>query len=48
MLTISVYQDGSIREIAMVPKWLREDRLKGYGVDGAMQAVVLGDIVGIG
>jgi hypothetical protein len=47
MLTLQVYQGGQIRELAMVPKWLQQDRLKGYGVDGAMRVVDLGDIVGV-
>ncbi|PWK15595.1 YolD-like family protein [Tumebacillus permanentifrigoris] len=47
MLTLQVYQDTRVNEITMVPKWLHVDLLKGYGVDGALRAVELGDIVGI-
>lgn len=46
MLTLSIYRDGRINEISLMPKWLQVDRLKGYGVDGMLQAVELEDIVG--
>jgi hypothetical protein len=48
VLTIRVYQDGGIHEVAMVPKWLQQDRLKGHTVGGMLQAVELVDIVGVG
>ncbi|WP_161780767.1 hypothetical protein [Tumebacillus flagellatus] len=49
MITLHVYHKYGIREIAIAPKWLDHScRLKGYTVDGAMKAVELDDIVGIG
>lgn len=47
LLTLQIYQDGNIQEVAMVPKWLDRDRLKGYEMDGNLRSVEFGDIVGV-